>query len=91
VLEQLRQTFGDAIIDAGKEPRDRPPGPPRPPEAADPADWLAGVGKPGKKDRSVNPGESVADEIRRLNELREEGALSDKQYRRAVDRLLGEG
>jgi class 3 adenylate cyclase len=85
VLEQLRQTFGDAIIDAGKDPEVRLP---RPPGTADPAHWLEGA---GKKDESVKSGESVADEIRRLNDLREEGALSDKQYKRAVDRLLGEG
>lgn len=82
VLAQLRETFGDAIIDAGRDPKGRPPKTFEPPDVP---------GGPGKRDKSVKPGESVADEIRRLNELREDGALSDKQYKRAVDRLLGEG
>ena len=34
---------------------------------------------------------SVADELERLQELHEAGALSDEQYQRAVDRTVGEG
>lgn len=35
------------------------------------------------------PSASVADEIARLRELRDAGALTDDQYRRAVDRVIG--
>ncbi|MEP7379247.1 MAG: hypothetical protein ABI725_06735 [Chloroflexota bacterium] len=45
----------------------------------------------GKSDRAGKPGESVADGLSRLNELREAGALSDQQFSKAVDRLLAEG
>ena len=34
---------------------------------------------------------SVADELERLQELHESGALSDEQYQRAIDRTVGEG
>jgi hypothetical protein len=34
---------------------------------------------------------SVADEIARLRELRDSGALSEEQYQRAVDRSVGGG
>jgi len=37
------------------------------------------------------PKKSVADEIDRLRVLHEQGALTDEQYQRAVDRVLGEG
>ena len=50
--------------------------------------------KTPKPPKSAKPtraqGTHVTDEIARLNELREEGALSDEQYARAVDKLLAE-
>jgi hypothetical protein len=39
---------------------------------------------------SKPPKKSVTQEIARLHELREDGALTDEQYQRAVDRLLGQ-
>ena len=51
---------------------------PTPPIPPDVPDWS----KPKQKQKSV------ADEIDRLRGLRDEGALSDEQYQRAVDRVL---
>src|SRR5205814_6523277 len=42
-----------------------------------------GAGKPAKK--------SLADDLERLRVLRDQGALNDEQYARAVDRVLSEG
>jgi class 3 adenylate cyclase len=53
-------------------------GPPTPPTPPDVPDWS----KPKPKQKSV------ADEIDRLRGLRDEGALTDEQYQRAVDRVL---
>ena len=52
--------------------------------------------RPRSRRRSAGPatkrhGSSVADEIDRLRGMRDEGALSEEQYRRAVDRVVGEG
>jgi putative oligomerization/nucleic acid binding protein len=44
-----------------------------------------------KADKKHKGGKSVADEIDRLRALRDDGALTDEQYQRAVDRLLSEG
>lgn len=47
-------------------------------------------------DEDTDPGSrrsakaSVVDEIARLQELRERGALTDEQYARAVDRVVGQ-
>ena len=46
--------------------------------------WPLGSPKPRRRG-------DVSKEIERLRELREDGALTDDQYRRAVDRLLDEG
>ena len=46
--------------------------------------WPLGPPKPSRR-------RDVSKEIERLRELREDGALTDDQYRRAVDRLLDEG
>jgi class 3 adenylate cyclase len=46
--------------------------------------WPLGSPKPPRRG-------DVSKEIERLRELREDGALTDDQYRRAVDRLLDEG
>ena len=51
---------------------------PTPPTPPDVPDWS----KPKPKQKSV------ADEIDRLRGLRDEGALTDEQYQRAVDRVL---
>lgn len=75
VLEQLRQTFGDAIITEGKSHKVKPPKPP--------------TDKPTKL--PIKHGGSVTDGLARLNELRAAGALTDEQYSKAVDRLLAEG
>jgi hypothetical protein len=48
--------------------------------------WPFAPPKPAKP-----PRRDVSNEIGRLKELREDGALTDDQYRRAVDRLLDEG
>ena len=37
------------------------------------------------------PARSVADEVARMRDLRDAGALTEEQYRRAVDRLLEDG
>ena len=48
--------------------------------------------KPAKPPKPPKPPRSdVSKEIGRLRELREDGALTDDQYRRAVDRVLDEG
>jgi class 3 adenylate cyclase len=44
-----------------------------------------------RSERRVEPGPSVADEVERLRGLREAGALSEEQYRAAVDRVIGSG
>jgi hypothetical protein len=46
--------------------------------------WPLGPPKPPRRG-------DVSKEIERLRELHEDGALTDDQYRRAVDRLLDEG
>jgi hypothetical protein len=47
------------------------------------------------RDRDVDPPEppkpSMADEIDRLRSLRDSGALTEEQYARAVDRVVGAG
>ena len=48
----------------------------------------ATVGPPAPPARS---GRALTREIQRLKELHEDGALTDEQYQRAVDRLLGDG
>ena len=51
-----------------------------------------GGGFPFAPPRSERPpARSATREITRLHELREKGALTDEQYQRAVDRLLGDG
>ncbi len=45
--------------------------------------------QPEQRARAGNPGLSVADEIDRLRTLHDAGALTDEQYRRAVDRVVG--
>jgi class 3 adenylate cyclase len=87
VLEQLRESFGDAIIETGTRPVINPPQPRAP---AGPRQW-AERSKPAKKGKKDRPGESVADDLGRLNDLRESGALTEDQYQKAVDRLLAEG
>jgi class 3 adenylate cyclase len=79
VLQQLEQTFKDVDfrgeVNKGKEKQaKRLTGPPpgAPPGLP-----------PGTKRKG-----SVADEIGRLRELRDSGALTDEQYTRAVDRAL---
>jgi class 3 adenylate cyclase len=42
------------------------------------------------RDAPAGGGSSVADEIERLRALRDAGALDEEQYRRAVDRVVGE-
>jgi class 3 adenylate cyclase len=49
--------------------------------------WPLGPPKPPKPPRRRD----VSKEIERLRELREDGALTDDQYQRAVDRLLDDG
>lgn len=49
---------------------------------------LSELPEPPQKARAKK---SVADEIDRLRTLRDQGALSDEQYNRAVDRVLAEG
>ncbi|MEA2678198.1 MAG: hypothetical protein QOJ81_2339 [Chloroflexota bacterium] len=88
VLEQLRQTFGDAVISEGTQAKVKPPKPPKPQQLPEWADWSGRTGASGKSGRA---GGSVADGLSRLNELRESGALTDEQYQRAVDKLLAEG
>ena len=93
VLEQLRESFGDEIMTAAKSPRINPPKPPAP----EVPDWSEGPPmqgkkrKPEKSGKGGTGGESVADGLSRLNELRQSGALTEEQYRKAVDRLLAEG
>jgi class 3 adenylate cyclase len=55
----------------------------------------ARAGRPRRRDRKILPATerttapSVADEIDRLRSLRDDGALTQEQYARAVDRVLG--
>jgi hypothetical protein len=88
VLAQLKETFGDEIITTNTKPKDKPP---TPHELGDLPDKPGKKGKPAKAARPAKGGESVADGLSRLNELREAGALTADQYTRAVDRLLGKG
>lgn len=53
------------------------------PDAVNPVPPTPPPSPPGRRDRSMTR------EIARLHALREEGALTGEQYRRAVDRLLG--
>jgi class 3 adenylate cyclase len=81
VLRQIEQNMrrGDerrAAKDAQKAVRSMP----RNPTGAPFPDWSASA--PKKK--------SVADDVDRLRTLRDEGALTDEQYQRAVDRVLDE-
>ena len=46
--------------------------------------WPLGAPKPPRR-------RDVSTEVERLRELRADGALTDEQYQRAVDRLLEEG
>jgi class 3 adenylate cyclase len=48
-------------------------------------------GTPVTQPETKRHGSSVADEIDRLRAMRDAGALSEEQYRRAVDRVVGEG
>jgi class 3 adenylate cyclase len=48
-------------------------------------------GTPATQPATKRHGSSVADEIDRLRGMRDAGALSEEQYRRAVDRVVGEG
>jgi class 3 adenylate cyclase len=91
VLGQLRETFGDDIIDVARKPKVKPPRPPEIPEWTDTPAKGPKSGKGGKSGKSGGSGESVADALSRLNELRESGALTDAQYQKAVDKLLAEG
>lgn len=53
-------------------------------------DFPFGIGKPKPPVAPVEPG-AMSAEIERLRGLRDSGALSDAQYERAVDRLIGDG
>ncbi|HSK94649.1 MAG TPA: adenylate/guanylate cyclase domain-containing protein [Candidatus Angelobacter sp.] len=46
--------------------------------------------RPGRGRDSGNPASSMADEIDRLRALRDSGALTEEQYQRAVDRVVGD-
>jgi class 3 adenylate cyclase len=88
VLAQLKESFGDAVVTESRKAKDKPA---ESPEI--PAWWTtaATAAKPTKSAKRAQSGESVADGLSRLNELREAGALSEEQYSKAVDRLLAEG
>jgi class 3 adenylate cyclase len=77
--EERRATKNAAKSDKQKSRSNEIPGPPDFPPLPD-----FGQATPAKK-------KSVADELERLRALKDQGALSDEQYGRAVDRVLGEG
>jgi class 3 adenylate cyclase len=52
------------------------------------ADRDAGVGHGAPKELPARPTRSVSDEIGKLRELRDAGALTEEQYARAVDRAI---
>ena len=49
-----------------------------------------GVARPPRRGRARGDGGSVSHEIERLRDLRDAGALTEEQYARAVDRVIGE-
>lgn len=52
---------------------------------------LAEIERSMREDEAAAPPSSVADEIGRLRELLDSGALTDEQYTRAVDKVVGAG
>ena len=50
---------------------------------------LAEIERSMREDEAAAPSSSVADEIARLRDLRDSGALTEEQYARAVDKAVG--
>ena len=94
VLSQLEKAFGTGTAPGGP---DTPGGPDAPPGSHAPPGPGAPPGPDVPPGRDVPPGpprptgrsgRALSRDIQRLRELHEDGALTDEQYERAVDRLL---
>lgn len=53
-------------------------------------DFPFGIGRPKAREGQEPAAAGLSGEVERLRALRDSGALSDEQYQRAVDRLLGD-